>query len=99
MRSPAQTTSDTLILTDILRALSEPVRLCIVRKLAQDGICNCTELLSDRPKSSMSHHFQVLRDAGLIETRISGVTHLNELRRTAVNQQFPGLLDAILNAD
>ena len=34
-----------------------------------------------RPKSSMSHHFRVLRDAGVIRTRTDGPAHMNELRR------------------
>jgi DNA-binding transcriptional ArsR family regulator len=80
----------------VLYALSDPVRLGIVRQLDRDGEASCNALNGDRPKSSMSHHFRVLRDAGLIETRNDGTTHINKLRRTAINRRFPGLLAAIL---
>jgi hypothetical protein len=49
-----------------------------------------------RPKSSMSHHFRILRDAGLVHTRAAGTIHQNTLRATELNARFPGLLKAIL---
>ncbi|PHX51372.1 ArsR family transcriptional regulator [Pseudomonas syringae pv. syringae] len=48
------------------------------------------------PKSSMSHHFRVLRDAGLVQTRNVGTTHMNSLRKQMLESRFPGLLDSIL---
>ncbi len=80
----------------VLYALSDPVRLGIVRQLDREGEATCNSLNGDRPKSSMSHHFRVLREAGLIQTRNDGTTHLNTLRRTEIDQRFPGLLAAIL---
>ena len=56
----------------------------------------CGELNCDRPKSSMSHHFKILRDAGIIETRIEGKEHLNSLRSAELEKIFPGLLKSIL---
>ncbi|SEJ52888.1 regulatory protein, arsR family, partial [Azotobacter beijerinckii] len=50
-----------------------------------------------RPKSSVSHHFRVLRDAGLVCTRSVGTTHINSLRSEEMNARFPGLLEAILS--
>ncbi|ELQ08740.1 ArsR family transcriptional regulator, partial [Pseudomonas fluorescens BRIP34879] len=47
-------------------------------------------------KSSMSHHFRVLRDAGLVHTRSVGTTHMNSLRRDELETRFPGLLASIL---
>ncbi len=44
----------------------------------------------------MSHHFRVLRDAGLVHTRNAGTTHMNQLRRDDLDQRFPGLMAAIL---
>jgi DNA-binding transcriptional ArsR family regulator len=44
----------------------------------------------------MSHHFRVLREAGVIATRNEGTTHINELRRDDLERKFPGLLVAIL---
>lgn len=81
----------------LFHALSDPVRLQIVRQLAQVAEASCGELYGDRPKSSMSHHFRVLREAGLVHTQTLGTSHLNRLRREELQARFPGLLDAILH--
>tara|TARA_Y100000815_G_scaffold199018_1_gene182481 strand:+ start:208 stop:522 length:315 start_codon:yes stop_codon:yes gene_type:complete len=86
-----------LLLERVLYALSDPVRLEIVRRLAEVGEASCGELDGGRPKSSMSHHFRVMRDAGLVCTQSVGTTHMNSLRRADLDARFPGLLDAILN--
>jgi DNA-binding transcriptional ArsR family regulator len=85
-------------LADIFHALSDPVRLEIVLKLAQAGEASCAALDGGRPKSSMSHHFRVLREAGLVHTRGEGVAHMNTLRRAELDARFPGLLTATLAA-
>ncbi|WP_294390277.1 helix-turn-helix domain-containing protein [uncultured Sphingomonas sp.] len=82
----------------IFQALSDPVRIDIVRRLAAVPQASCAALTGDRPKSSMSHHFRVLRDAGLVRTRIEGTAHANELRRAELDRRFPGLIDALLDA-
>ncbi len=84
------------VLERVLHALSDPVRLEIVQCLAGVAEASCGELDGGRPKSSMSHHFRVLRDAGLVQTRNVGTTHMNSLRRQALDSRFPGLLDCIL---
>lgn len=84
------------VLERVLYALSDPVRLGIVRHLARVAEASCGELDGGRPKSSMSHHFRVLRDAGLVCTYGMGTTHMNSLRREDMEHRFPGLLDAIL---
>ena len=85
------------ILERLLYALSDPVRFEIVRYLAGVTEASCGELDGGRPKSSMSHHFRVLRDSGLVHTRNIGTTHMNSLRAQELNQRFPGLLDCILS--
>ena len=85
------------ILERLLYALSDPVRFEIVRNLAGVTEASCGELDGGRPKSSMSHHFRVLRDAGLVHTRNIGTTHMNSLRSEELNLRFPGLLDCILS--
>ncbi|VVM86081.1 hypothetical protein PS663_02578 [Pseudomonas fluorescens] len=85
-----------LTLERLLYALSDPVRLEIVRCLAGVPEATCGELDGGRPKSSMSHHFRVLRDAGLVHTRSAGTTHLNSLRVEVLEERFPGLLQSIL---
>ncbi|RJX74997.1 helix-turn-helix transcriptional regulator [Pseudomonas sp. LS-2] len=81
----------------LLYALSDPVRLEIVRYLANVPQASCGELDGGRPKSSVSHHFRVLRDAGLVHTRNVGTTHMNSLRAEELDQRFPGLLNSILS--
>jgi DNA-binding transcriptional ArsR family regulator len=86
-------------LTRVLHALSDPVRLEVVRSLAKHGEQTCAALDGDRPKSTMSHHFRVLRDSGLVETRGERTSHINRLRREDMELRFPGLLDAILGPE
>jgi DNA-binding transcriptional ArsR family regulator len=80
----------------IFNALSDPVRLDIVRHLARVTEATCGELDGGRPKSSMSHHFRILRDAGLVQTRVAGTVHQNTLRLGELESRFPGLMEAIL---
>ncbi|WP_294057240.1 metalloregulator ArsR/SmtB family transcription factor [Sphingomonas sp.] len=81
-----------------LHALSDPVRLQMVARLAEDEALNCTAACpcDTIPKSTLSNHFKVLRSAGLIETRPEGREMVNSLRRDAFEARFPGLLAAVL---
>ena len=85
-------------LSQVLHALSDPIRLSVVRQLVMAGEATCSALDCGRPKSSMSHHFRVLREAGLVRTRTDGPAHRNELRRSEIDRLFPGLLTAVLAA-
>ncbi|MBF7141242.1 MULTISPECIES: ArsR/SmtB family transcription factor [Pseudomonas] len=96
MRAYTHPKPDAFVLERVLYALSDPVRLEIVRHLAGVAQASCGELDGGRPKSSVSHHFRVLREAGLVHTRSVGTTHMNALRREALEERFPGLLAAIL---
>jgi DNA-binding transcriptional ArsR family regulator len=85
-------------LTDIMYALSDPARVEIVRRLYEEQQpMTCNALNLDRPKSSMSHHFKILREAGLLETRVEGKEHFNTLRVDEVDKRFPGLFTALLS--
>ncbi|WP_201200623.1 ArsR/SmtB family transcription factor [Pseudomonas sp. S37] len=96
MRAYTHPNSEDLVLERLLYALSDPVRMGIVRHLAGVAEASCGELDGGRPKSSMSHHFRVLRDAGLVHTRNVGTTHMNSLRSEMLDERFPGLLECIL---
>jgi DNA-binding transcriptional ArsR family regulator len=85
-----------LELTDVLYALSDPTRLDIVRQLAQVESLSCGCFKIDMPKSSLSHHFRILRASGVVMTQRKGTTLFNELRRADLEQRFPGLLRAVL---
>jgi DNA-binding transcriptional ArsR family regulator len=89
-----------LELTQILHALSDPVRLEIVRKLAADEGCErrCGELSLPVTKSTLTHHFRVLRESGVIEQVPQGTARINRLRREDLEARFPGLLDSVLRA-
>ena len=87
-----------LQLTQILHALSDPIRLCIVRQLALSEALPCGTFCERAPKSTMSHHFKVLRECGLIRQRNEGTSCYNTLRGADLDARFPGLLSAILCA-
>jgi DNA-binding transcriptional ArsR family regulator len=88
-----------LELGSVLHALSDPVRLRIVAELArQDGESTCGSFALPVTKSTCTHHFKVLREAGLIQQRAQGTTRLNRLRREDLEARFPGLLATILQA-
>ena len=99
MRAFSHPGCETFVLERVLHALSDPVRLGIVRQLAREGEASCGALDGGRPKSSVSHHFRVLREAGLVWTRSDGVTHLNALRRAELDRRFPGLLAAVVDTE
>jgi DNA-binding transcriptional ArsR family regulator len=84
----------------VLHALSDPVRLRIVAKLAHnDGTDHtCGSFALPVTKSTCTHHFKVLREAGVIQQRPQGTTRLNRLRRQDLEARFPGLLDCVLKA-
>jgi Predicted transcriptional regulators len=96
MRPCKHPTAEQFTLERVLYALSDPVRLEIVRKLFALGEATCGELNGPRPKSSVSHHFRVLRDSGLLQTSHIGTTHINSLRYSEMEARFPGLLAVIL---
>jgi DNA-binding transcriptional ArsR family regulator len=83
----------------VLHALSDPHRLQIVRRLASEAEpCRCGNFNLDVTKSTLTHHFRVLREAGVIDQRQEGTARLNSLRREDLDERFPGLLDAILES-
>jgi DNA-binding transcriptional ArsR family regulator len=87
----------------ILHALSDPVRVAIYADIvAQDCSQNCSTFLtvSDKtiPKSTLSQHFRALREAGLIRGEWRGVEMHNTSRCAEIEQRFPGLIRAIVNA-
>ena len=86
--------ADDLELAAVLHALSDPMRLRIVVGLATDDHRPCGSFDLPVTKSTCTHHFKVLREAGVIRQRLEGTTRLNSLRRDDLEQRFPGLLDS-----
>lgn len=88
-----------LTLTGVLYALSDPTRLRVAALLAETGDQCCSQgELALVPKSTLAHHFKVLRDNGIVTTRTEGTYSINSLRRADLDSRFPGLLDAVLSA-
>jgi DNA-binding transcriptional ArsR family regulator len=83
-------------LHQVLAALGDPVRLDIVRQLADRGEVPCGGFGQNLAKSTLSHHFRVLREAGLVGARSEGTSLLNYLERDAIERKFPGLLTGVL---
>lgn len=81
----------------VLYALGDPIRLGIVKRLAVKGEQTCAALEIPVPKSTLSHHLRVLREAGVIYCRKQGTQQLNTLRREDLDGLFPSLLDTVLN--
>jgi DNA-binding transcriptional ArsR family regulator len=83
----------------VLQALSDPHRLEIVRRLAEDSEPRpCGSFEFDISKSTLTHHFRTLREAGVIQQQREGTTKLTWLRRDDLDARFPGLLDAVLSS-
>src|SRR6476646_12101790 len=89
-----------LRLESVLQALGDPVRLTIVRTLYEDpgGQRPCGTFGLPVAKSTASHHFRVLREAGVIYQRVAGRERLSELRRDELEARFPGLLASVIGA-
>jgi len=103
MRPLFHPATDEIGLEAILHALSDPVRVAIFADIAGGDCsqtCSAFACVGDRviPKSSLSQHFKVLREAGLIHSERQGVELRNTSRCREVEARFPGLLPAILAA-
>ena len=88
-----------ITLTGVLAALADPFRLQIVQTMLSKEACmSCTEAAPcpNLAKSTLSHHFRILREAGIIRTSKKGVENRNIVRIEDLNARFPELLETIL---
>ncbi|QGV81896.1 transcriptional regulator [Streptomyces ficellus] len=98
-RDLAHPARDEIRLEGVLHALSDPMRLRVVRELAATGAeVSCSSIELPVTKSTTTHHFRVLREAGVIRQTYRGTAKMNGLRRDALDALFPGLLDTVLSA-
>lgn len=97
MRALSHPLREQLSLPGVLHALSDPVRLEIVRTLNESSELSCGRLAVPVSKSTLSHHLKVLRDAGVIHTRADGTQRLVSLRAEDLEARFPGLLACVLD--
>ncbi|MGW8761068.1 ArsR/SmtB family transcription factor [Streptomyces sp. NPDC055815] len=99
--APVHTHPEDVELLTALSALADPVRLQLIRELAAqpDWTLSCSNFDVPVGRAAKSHHFTVLRGAGLVEQRDQGPKRLNRLRREEFDARFPGLLALTLRAD
>jgi DNA-binding transcriptional ArsR family regulator len=98
MRTARHPELDELTLVPVMAALSDPIRVGLVRVLADGKERGWGQLQAPVAKSTLSHHLRVLRDAGLTRTRQEGTRCYVTLRRADLEDRFPGLLTAVLTA-
>ena len=98
LQEPPHPARHEIDLAAVLHALSDPIRLRIVAGLAAEDARTCKSFDLPVTKSTCTHHFRVLRQAGVIRQRLEGTTKLNSLRREDLDARFPGLLDSVLRA-
>ncbi|OYO12556.1 ArsR family transcriptional regulator [Enemella evansiae] len=83
----------------VLGVLADPLRLTIVQRLlhSSEGFDQtCGWFGFDRPKSTLTHHFKALREAGVITQRQYGLERRSRVRLADLNARFPGLIDVVL---
>ena len=95
--------ADDMLLPKMLAALADPHRLATVRFLAARGESWCAQVMQEAglemTKSTFSHHLRILREAGLVTKRIQGAKGYAQLRKEDLDSRFPGLMDAIIDAE
>jgi DNA-binding transcriptional ArsR family regulator len=91
-------TVEQLHLPDVMAALSDPLRLGLVRVLADGEERNFGSFCAPVAKSTLSHHLRTLRAAGVVHSRTEGTRCYLRLRRADLDTRFPHLLDAVLAA-
>ena len=97
MRVLPQPHGDDFDLATVLHAFGDPVRLELVRRLSAEGETTCTPEGLSVPRSTLSNHWRILREAGAITVRVSGKTRLVTLRKDELDTRFPLLLRAVLD--
>ena len=92
-------------LANVMRALGHPVRLSIMRILAEQssGDCCCTDVTQCLPlaQSTVSQHIKVLLDAGLVERHAKGTRNCYKLRSDRLAEfgsAFTGLFTGLTNS-
>ena len=89
--------ADALDLATIMRTVGDPLRLDIVRLLADDRPRPCSEVSAAMglPVSTCSYHLRLLREAGVTRTRAEGTQRFISLRRDDLEDRFPGLVEVL----
>ncbi|MFI9613389.1 ArsR/SmtB family transcription factor [Streptomyces sp. NPDC052023] len=98
-RTVAHPDASEVALQQVLEALGDPVRRMLVSQLARsDGDMSCGTFEAPVSASTLTHHFNVLREAGVIRQYYVGTTKMNTLRADEMEGRFPGLLSSVVAA-
>jgi DNA-binding transcriptional ArsR family regulator len=94
---------DEITVEGILHALSDPIRLEIFAQLAASECGkNCSAFAHVKngalPKSTLSQHFRILREAGLIRSERKGVELISSTRCAELKDRFGPMIRAIVDA-
>jgi len=98
MKEPNHPSPESMNISRVLHALSDPIRLELVRQLADSGELSCGEIDLQVAKSTASHHFRVLREAGVIRMTPRGTQYINSIRREDLENRFPNVLESVLSS-
>ncbi|MGH8877989.1 MAG: ArsR/SmtB family transcription factor [Stackebrandtia sp.] len=96
MKTAVHPSAEQITLPRVLAALSDPIRLGVVRLLSDGSERGWNELRAPIAKSTLSHHMRVLRDAGITRTRVEGTRCFVRLRSQDLESRFPGLLASVI---
>lgn len=103
MRPLYHPSSNEITVEGVLYALADPVRVQIMAQLFESSCAqNCSAFLKIKgkslAKSTLSQHFKILREAGLIRSERTGVELKNIPRCSELKERFGPLIENILKA-
>ncbi|MEV6925165.1 helix-turn-helix domain-containing protein [Dactylosporangium sp. NPDC051485] len=96
MRPLPEPATEQLSLASVLYALGDPVRLELVSRVVASPGMICSDADLDVPKSTLTNHWRILREAGVVRMAVDGRCRRIWLRADELSTQFPGLLDVVL---
>jgi DNA-binding transcriptional ArsR family regulator len=96
MRPLPEPAPETMTLATVLYALGDPVRLELIRRAAANPGLTCAVEGLDVPKSTLTSHWRILREAGVVRMAVDGRYRRIWLRADELHERFPNLLDAVL---
>ena len=98
MRPDYHPSAGDLQLVAVLHALADPIRLSVIRQVADGEPHACGTIITSLTPSAMTRHFRIPRESGVVRAEPCGTSKLLTLRREDLDARLPGLLDSVLRA-